>query len=129
MKIILVFVAGIIGGLVNSFGIWGFGALGINEALGFHLAPALTIKWLMPRLISSGVWGLLFLLPFWREDLIKKGMVLSIGPLLMMLFMVFPKMGAGMLGMKLGITAPLFAVFFTMVWGISAALFLKAVKK
>ena len=129
MKILLVVLAGIVGGLVNSIGIWGFGVLGINQALGFDMAPALTVKWLLPRLISSGGWGLFFLLPFWRNDLIKKGMVLSIGPLLMMLFMVFPRMGAGLLGLKLGSTAPLFALFFTLVWGISAGLFLKAVKK
>lgn len=129
MKIILVILAGIIGGLVNSLGIWGFGALGINQALGFNFTPALTIPWLMPRLIISGLWGLLFLLPFWREDLIKKGLVLSLGPLLLMLFMMFPKMGAGILGLKLGTTAPVFALFFTIVWGITAALFLKTVKK
>ena len=91
MKIITVILAGIIGGLVNSLGIWGFGALGINQALGFNFTPTLTIPWLMPRLISSGLWGLLFLLPFWREDLLKKGIVLSLGPLLLMLFMMFPK--------------------------------------
>ncbi len=129
MKIILVILAGIIGGLVNSLGIWGFGALGINQALGFNFTPALTIPWLMPRLISSGLWGLLFLLPFWREDLLKKGMVLSLGPLLLMLFMMFPKMGAGMMGLKLGTTAPVFALFFTLIWGITAAFFLKTVKK
>jgi hypothetical protein len=83
----------------------------------------------MPRLISSGLWGLLFLLPFWRENLIKKGIVLSLGPLLLMLFMMFPKMGAGMMGLKLGSTAPVFALIFTLVWGITAALFLKTVKK
>ena len=129
MKILLVVLAGIIGGLINSIGIWGTGALGINQALGFDFVPILTMKWLLPRLISSGAWGLFFLLPFWREDLIKKGMVLSLGPLLMMLFMVFPKMGAGMLGFKLGTTAPFIALFFTLVWGISAGLFLKLVKK
>ena len=42
-----------------------------------------------------------------------------------MLFIVFPKMEAGMLGLGLGSTAPLFALFFTMVWGVTAALFLK----
>lgn len=129
MKITRVILAGIIGGLVNSLGIWGFGTLGINQALGFNFTPALTIPWLMPRLISSGLWGLLFLLPFWRESLIRKGVVLSIGPLLLMLFMVFPKMGAGMLGLKLGSTAPFFALFFTLVWGITAALFLKVIRK
>jgi hypothetical protein len=129
MNILLAVLAGVIGGLVNSIGIWGFGALGINEALGFHFTPVLTIQWLLPRLLSSGAWGLLFLLPFWRADQIKKGLVLSIGPLLLMLFMVFPRMGAGMLGLKLGTTAPFFAIFFTLAWGISAGLFLKAVKK
>ena len=103
--------------------------MGINQALGFNFTPTLTIPWLMPRLISSGLWGLLFLLPFWREDLLKKGIVLSLGPLLLMLFMMFPKMGAGMMGLKFDCTAPAFALFFTLVWGISAALFLKTIKK
>ena len=127
MKILLVILAGLLGGLVNSLGIWGSGALGINQALGFNFAPALTIPWLLPRLISSGLWGLLFLLPFWRDnnDLLEKGTLLSIAPLTMMLFMVFPKMGAGLLGLKLGATAPIFALFFTIVWGMTAAFFLK----
>jgi len=32
---------------------------------------------------------------------------------------------AGILGLELGYTAPLFAVFFTMVWGVTAASYLK----
>ena len=80
-------------------------------------------------MISSGLWGLLFLLPFWRDNLIRKGIVLSGGPLLLMLFMVFPKMGAGMMGLKLGNTAPVFALFFSLVWGITTAWFLKIVRK
>lgn len=131
MKILMVILAGLLGGLANSLGIWAFGALGINQTLGFSFAPSLTIPWLMPRLISSGLWGLLFLLPFWRadKDLLKKGAVLSLAPLTMMLFMVFPKMGAGLLGLKLGATAPLFALFFTIVWGLTAAFFLKMANK
>ena len=129
MKIIMVLIAGILGGLVNSLGVWIFGVIGINQALGFKMTPALTLSWLIPRLISSGLWGLLFLLPFWRDSLIKKGIVLSIAPLAIMLFIVFPKMGAGMFGLKLGNTAPLFAVFFTIVWGATAAIFLKKLKK
>ncbi|MBI5556340.1 MAG: hypothetical protein HY885_01730 [Deltaproteobacteria bacterium] len=127
MKIIKVIAAGMIGGAVNSLGIWLSGAVGINQALGFNMAPALTASWLMPRLISSGLWGLLFLLPFWNCALIKKGVVLSLGPLALMLFMVFPKMGAGMLGMGLGTTAPLFALVFSLIWGVTAALFLKVI--
>ena len=129
MKILMVIIAGILGGLVNSLGVWIFGVMGINQALGFKMAPALTISWLMPRLISSGLWGLLFLLPFWSDSLIKKGIVLSFAPLAIMLFIVFPKMGTGMFGLELGSTAPLFAVFFTMVWGVTAGIFLKMFKK
>jgi hypothetical protein len=129
MNILLVIIAGIIGGVVNSIGIWGFGTLGINQALGFNMVPELSIPWLMPRLISSGLWGLLFLLPFWRDNLIRKGIVLSVGPLLLMLFMVFPKMGAGMMGLKLGNAAPVFALVFSLVWGITAGWFLKIVKR
>lgn len=130
MKIVMVIVAGLLGGLVNSLGIWGCGFLGINQALGFNFAPALTMPWLMPRLISSGLWGLLFLLPFWRgqKDLMKKGALLSLAPLAMMLFMVFPKMGGGVLGLKLGATAPLFALIFTLLWGLTAASFLKSTR-
>jgi hypothetical protein len=101
--------------------------VGINQALGFNMTPALTIPWLMPRLVSSGLWGLLFLLPFWNNALIKKGIVLSLGPLALMLFMVFPKMGAGMMGMGLGTTAPLFALVFSIIWGVTAALVLTAI--
>lgn len=124
-KIILVLVAGFLGGLANSLGIWLLGKLGINQMLGFQMQPTLTISWLMPRLLSSALWGLLFLLPFWRTSLFKKGFILSFGPLVMMLFMVFPKMGAGMLGLELGITAPVFAFIFTQIWGLTAAWFLK----
>lgn len=129
MKIIKALMAGLIGGLANSIGIWVFGILGINQALHFNMTPQFTLPWLMPRLISSALWGLLFLLPFWEDRLIQKGLVLSIGPLALMLFMMFPKMGAGMFGLNLGAGAPFVALFFTAVWGVTAALFLKGVNR
>ena len=43
MNILLVILAGVIGGIANSIGIWGFGVLGINQALGFEMTPALNI--------------------------------------------------------------------------------------
>jgi len=126
-KIILVLLAGALGGLANSLGIWFTGNSGINHMLGFRFQPELTMPWLMPRLVSSALWGLLFLLPFWRTLYIQKGMLLSLGPLAMMLFVVFPKMQAGMFGLGLGMSAPIFALAFTMVWGMVAGLFLKLV--
>ena len=130
INIIRVVVAGAFGGLVNSLALWAFGALGITPALGFNMAPPLTMAWLMPRIIPSALWGLLFLLPFWKESLVKKGMVLSLPLWLLMLFMVFPrKMQAGMMGLKLGAGAPVWALIFTLLWGISAALVLQYIWK
>jgi hypothetical protein len=125
-KILLALIAGVLGGLTNSIGIWLTGKIGLNQMLGFQFQPELTIPWMMPRLVSSGLWGLLYLLPFWREKLFQKGFVLSFGPLVMMLFMVFPKMGAGIFGLELGYSAPVFAFAFTQLWGFTAALFLRS---
>lgn len=120
--------AGGVGGLVNSLALWGCGALGITTALGFAMAPALTVSWLLPRIMVSAIWGLLFLLPFWEERIMRKGLLLSLAPSCIMLFMVFPKMGAGMLGLKLGNSAPLFAVFFTLIWGGVSAMMVKTMR-
>jgi hypothetical protein len=56
-KIILAMVAGVIGGLVNSLGLWGSGVLGISSALGFAMTPHLSLPWLAPRLIQGGYMG------------------------------------------------------------------------
>lgn len=130
VKILRVLLAGAFGGLVNSVALWAFGAAGITPALGFQMTPPLTMAWLMPRIIPSALWGLLFLLPFWDRALVKKGMVLSLPLWLIMVLMVFPKkMGAGMFGLKLGAAAPLWALFFTLLWGLAAALVLDFVWK
>ena len=130
MKVIRVLLAGAFGGLINSLTLWIFGALGISPALGFTMTPDLTPKWLIPRIVISGLWGLLFLLPVLQNNIFKKGLVLSIAPAIFMLFVVFPmKMKAGILGLNLGPTAPLFAVLFTMLWGLSAALWLRYIQK
>lgn len=125
-RIARVLLAGALGGLANSLLIWDFGVLGITPALGFDYVPDLSLVWLMPRLVSSSVWGLMFLLPFWRQDLIKKGLLLSLPLWLVMILVVFPKkMQAGMFGFGLGMGAPAWALFFTGLWGLVAALFLK----
>jgi len=125
-KVLRVVVAGALGGLVNSLGIWAFGAMGITPALGFHYVPVLSMGWLLPRLVPSALWGLLFLLPFWKDALFRKGMALSLPLWLMMVLVVFPqKMQAGMFGLELGMGAPVWALFFTALWGGTAALFLR----
>jgi hypothetical protein len=92
------------------------------------MQPALTMPWLLPRVMQGALWGLLFLLPFWRDALYRKGLVLSLPLWLVMLFLIFPmKMGAGMMGLQLGAGAPVWALFFTVLWGLTAATFLRHV--
>ena len=86
----LVFVAGCWGALWNSLAVWLFGLLGIALALGVHIAPALTPAFLYPKLVWGGLWGLLFLLPMGRWSFPARGLLFSLAPTLVQLFVVFP---------------------------------------
>ena len=125
----MVFGAGCLGGLLNSLALWLFGRAEITAGLGVNLAPALTAKWLYPRLIWGGIWGLLFLLPFYRHRVIRQGLLFSLGPSMVQLLVVFPhQAGKGMFGLDLGLLTPVFVLFFNAVWGLGAALWLRYVE-
>ena len=122
----LFFTAGCLGGLFNSIVVWLFGVIGITQALGVSIAPPLTPAWLYPRIVWGGLWGFLFFLPVVNERILLKGILLSIGPTLVQLFIVFPvQAGKGMLGFDLGILTPVFVIVFNMVWGLAAALWIR----
>jgi len=90
------------------------------------IAPALTPGWLYPRIVWGGIWGALFLLPL-KGGPATRGIIWSIGPTLVQLFVVFPyKAGKGMMGLELGTLTPLIVVILNIVWGIAAAYYLKA---
>lgn len=129
-KFFMALTAGAFGGLINSLAIWICGVLGVTPALGFNFTPALTLSWLIPRMVPSALWGLLFLLPFLKDFVYRKGMILSLPLWLVMLLLVFPKkMQAGMFGLDLGAGAPFWTLVFTLLWGLSAAFFLKMTQK
>ena len=129
-KTSLVFAAGCLGGLINSLAVWIFGELGISAALGVNIAPKLSAAWLYPRLVWGGIWGLLFLLPLMQTSIFARGLIFSIGPTLVQLFVVFPmKAHKGMLGLDLGLLTPLLVVVFNAIWGWSTAIWLKSVGK
>jgi|SRR6056297_2237503 len=120
-KISLVFSAGCLGGFLNSIVVWLFGRVGISEALGVSITPAMTPPWLYPRIVWGGLWGILFLLPILKGHPWWKGFVLSLGPTFIQLFIIFPiKAQKGLMGMDLGTMTPLIVVFFNAVWGITA---------
>ena len=126
-KLSLVFAAGALGGLVNSTVIWLFGRAGITAEMGVKLAPSFTPAWLYPRLVWGGIFGILFLLPLAQNRPFQQGLLISLGPTIVQLFVIFPyQLNKGMLGLELGTLTPVFVLFFNAVWGVAAALWLWA---
>ena len=74
----------------------------------------------------GGIWGWLFLLPSPRLTYSTWGLILSLGPSLVQIFVVFPlKAHKGVGGIELGYLTPLLVLFFNAVWGLVAAQWLK----
>lgn len=121
-KISCAYTGGALGALVDSVNIWLLGKVGITSLLGIGLQPEFTMPWLYPRLVWGGIWGLLLLLPFLRTRLFLRGVLFSLLPSAMMLFMVFPSMGKGLLGLGFGALTPFLVILLNFVWGIVASL-------
>jgi hypothetical protein len=126
----VVFSSGCFGGLVNSLLVWVFGTIGLTAALGVKIAPDLTVIYLYPRIVWGGLWGILFLSPYFSQSTVLRGLLYSLGPTLVQLFIVFPlKTHQGVMGLELGVLTPLFVLFFNAVWGTSTALWLRLSRK
>jgi hypothetical protein len=124
----MVFSAGCLGGVTNSLAVWIFGAIGITGLFGVSIAPSFTYEWLYPRIVWGGLWGVLFLLPILKGSCYLRGLVLSLGPSIVMLFIVFPlKAGKGAMGLDLGALTPVFVLIFNAVWGLTATMWLTCV--
>ncbi|MBQ0834373.1 hypothetical protein [Marinobacter sp.] len=116
------FAAGCLGGLATVLTLWLFGILGISGALGVGLAPPLTPPMIYSFMIWGGIWGFAFLLPLGSLNMFARGLLLSLGPTIVQLLVVFPmKMGVGVLGLDLGTLTPLLVLIFNGVWGLVAA--------
>ncbi len=128
-RLSFVFSAGAVGGLVNSVAAWALGAAGVTAALGVTIAPQLTPPWLYQRLVWGGIWGALFLVPLLGRRLVLKGVMLSLGPTIVQLLVVFPfQAQKGVLGLQLGILTPLVVILLNAVWGLAAVAWLALVE-
>ena len=126
----LVFVAGALGGLINSVFVWFFGAIGFTGALGVKLAPPFTAPWLYQRLVWGGIWGWLFLLPLRGLSFPVRGLIYSLGPTLATYFLVFPfQAHKGVLGWQLGSLTPVLVLFYNALWGVAAGWWLRLVQE
>ena len=68
---------------------------------------------------------LLLLLPLWKKQTILRGCLFSLLPSAMMLFMVLPGMGKGLLGLGFGTLTPLVVIGLNFIYGIVAAYWYK----
>jgi hypothetical protein len=122
----LVFAAGCMGGLANSLAVWGMGKTGLTGAMGVSIAPGWSPGWLYPRIVWGGLWGFLFLLPYLQSSVFLRGLFYSLGPTLVVLFIVFPLQAKkGVMGLELGMMTPVFALIVNAIWGVCAAWWLK----
>jgi hypothetical protein len=129
-RITVAFSAGCLGALANSLMAWLMGLYGVAQELGVQIEPQLTLWWLYPRIVWGGLWGILFALPMLRNSVWKRGIVVSLGPSLFQLFVVFPYLtGKGILGLELGDLTPLLVVLYNAVWGVVAAMWISFVKE
>ena len=124
-KLLMVLLAGALGGFTSGILVWALGAAGITPALGFAMTPELTFGWMFRRIFASAIWGLIFLIPIYRHSPVLKGAVLGVLPWLSSILVVLPyRMGAGFLGMDLGMGTPVWTLIFGMIWGVTGTLFL-----
>jgi len=119
------FTGGAIGGLVDSINITVLGKLGISDLLGVSMKPEFTAPWLYQRMIWGGIWMLLLILPLWKKQTVLRGCLFSLLPSAMMLFMVLPGMGKGILGLGFGTLTPVVVIGLNFIYGIVAAYWYK----
>ena len=125
-KISGAFTGGAIGGLIDSINIVLLSKYGITTLLGVSMKPEFTGPWLYPRLVWSGLWMLLLILPLWQKRTALRGCLFSLLPSAMMLFMVFPEMGKGVMGLGFGTLTPLLVIVLNCIYGMIAAYWYRA---
>ncbi|MGF1761731.1 hypothetical protein L4D76_28325 [Photobacterium sagamiensis] len=125
MKIVrnisLAFTGGAIGAFIDSFNIWFMGKVGISDFIGITMKPEFTSSWLYSRMIWGGIWMLLLLIPLLKKRIYIRGMLFSLAPSAMMLFMVLPSMGKGVLGLGFGTLMPIVVIGLNFIYGIVAS--------
>ena len=121
-KISAAFAGGALGGFIDSFNIWIMGKSGISDLIGLSMKPEFSAPWLYQRMVWGGIWMLLLLLPLLRDRVLLRGCFFSLLPSAMMLFLVLPEMGKGMLGLGFGTVTPLVVIGLNCIYGMAASL-------
>lgn len=122
------FTGGVFGALVASLVAWLAGQCGWCVAMGVDLAPHWSAAWVYPRLVLGGLWGFLFLPFALLNTIFWRGLLLSLGPTLVQLLIVFPTdPQAGSWGLGLGGWTPVYVLAVNAIWGWTAAIWIRSV--
>ncbi|MFO0995647.1 MAG: hypothetical protein U1F33_03115 [Alphaproteobacteria bacterium] len=121
-RLSLAFAAGALGALAHGFALWFAGHIHLTAAIGVAIAPGLNTIWFYPHIVWGGLWGFLFALPVLERSWVVRGLVLSLAPTLVQLFVIFPeRTTAGTMGLGLGHLTPLVVLVANGIWGLAAA--------
>lgn len=119
-----VLLAGLSASVVTSILIWIFTETGIFIVLGIPIAaPDQLGGWILWRAVRGALWALLFLVPLLTASPHWiRGLLVSAGPILVLLLWRYPTGGEGWLGLEKGIMLPLAAILIWLLWGALAGL-------
>ena len=120
------FAAGSFAGLVYFGVLWAAVTTGIMGMYGVSWHPVFTLHTLYEQVLSRGLWGFVFALPYLGNWYFFRGLLFGLFPAFAQLFVLFPILqDQGFLGMRLGEMTPLFVLGFNVIWGVTAGLWLK----
>lgn len=120
------FGAGVLGAVAKGFVIWVLAALGIPAGIWALVASAYAPGWAYYGLVWGGLWGFLFFIPISKRRHIDKGVLLSLVPTIIQLFMSFPRSGSGFFQLIFGI---LLIFILNAVWGVVTSLWIRYIKE
>jgi len=115
------FAAGALGGFAVTLTVWCLGRLGVAEALGLPIAPALEKTTIYRQMVWGGLWGLVFLLPVRIERWWLRGLVMTLFPVLAVFLYFAPMRGGQYFVLHWGIVAPFYVYVVNVPWGLVTA--------
>lgn len=115
-----VILAGVFASLLTSLIFLALDLSGAFATLGVPMgAPPDFLPWLGIRLLYGGFFALLLLLPFFGTWILwQKGLLIGLIPAAELFFYRYPfDKGIGFFGLDVGISVPIVALFFSLLWG------------
>lgn len=122
-RLLTLYGAGTVGGLVNTALLWGLTSAGVFAKLGTTLGAQPSLDALYPRLVWGGAWALVVrLLPMPRLSWIQGALLLALFPTAAQLLYFFPTSGSGWFGLQMGTLTPVIVFALNFVWALTTVM-------